>query len=73
MAKPRKLSFTLETPTTTKTGVKLLPLQGANIKIVGQAPRDKVYVVIETPDGGQYFIQDKDLELFRLNLFKAFH
>lgn len=38
------------------------------IKIIGAAPKDKPYVVIENHD---LFIKDKDLERFAINILKA--
>jgi hypothetical protein len=74
MAKPRKLKFTLEAPVVVKgSGMQIMPINGASIQIIGQAPQNKVYVAINLPDGGHYLIQDKDLEHFHLNLYKALH
>jgi hypothetical protein len=73
MAKPRKLKFTLEAPILTKSGMAIMPIEGATIQIIGQAPQHKVYVSINLPNGEQFLIQDKDLQHFYLNLFKALH
>lgn len=39
------------------------------IMIIGQAPKDIPYVMIDV--GTSYFIQDNDLELFAVNILKA--
>ena len=43
----------------------------ASICIIGNEPDYKPYVLINTPGGEGFYIQDKDLRLFAKNLSKA--
>lgn len=61
-----KTVFQLETNDSGK-----LRLLDDKIKIIGGAPKNHVYVAIETNGLHYHFIQDKDLERFAVNILKA--
>lgn len=61
-----KTEFELETANPTEIGPT-----GCKVKIIGQAPEHSSYVVINTAGNFDYFIKDKDLERFAVNILKA--
>lgn len=62
-----KKEFKLEYSSTMESKIKVSPT--AKIMIIGQAPKDRPYVAIDADSS--FFIQDRDLELFAINILKA--
>lgn len=62
----RKTEFELETA----AGMDILPVPDCKISINGQAPNDSPYASIDIK-GKYYFIKDRDLERFAVNVLKA--
>ncbi len=41
------------------------------VNIIGQSPKNAPYVAFKSDEGQSYFIQDKDLERFAVNILKS--